>query len=209
MPKCCRVTFDPAPTLSSREPHCSFPAQVILYCRMVPIPGGEDPMPALVIRASRLMRRISEQSLWLYSLEMALIGWVMRIPFIALGLLVAVAAGHVPPSPATQNYNVFEALIVTPFIETTVGQLIPIETTALFTRNALAQVAVSSLFFAGLHGLADGGVFGLVAALSPCVAMAIAYVAWRKQGLWPAYWAATLVHAWTNALPWFFRVILH
>lgn len=166
-------------------------------------------MAALTGRTSRLVKRMSRQSLWLYSLEMALIGWVMRIPFIALGLLVTIAAGHVPPRPTTQSYNLFESLIVTPFIETTVGQLIPIETTALFTRNALAQVAVSSLFFAGLHGLADGGVFGLVAALSPCIAMAIAYVAWRKQGLWPAYLAATLVHVWTNVPAVLFMNLIH
>ena len=81
-----------------------------------------------------------------------------------------------------------------PFVETLIGQWLPIAIVGLLSRSMVLKMALSSLLFAALH-LSNSLTNALVVLLVPGPVFAYTFVRFRKISRWKAYLATSLTHA--------------
>jgi membrane protease YdiL (CAAX protease family) len=120
-----------------------------------------------------------------------------------VGLLVnALVPGGNPPLErlARQDPAGFLLLLVTlPFVETLIGQWLPIALVGFFTRSTAPKVVVSSILFAALH-LSNSPANALTILLVAGPVFAYTFVRWRHVSRTKAYLATSLTHAVHNGI---------
>lgn len=123
---------------------------------------------------------------------------VMFLLYLAVfGAAPTVNEGHEPDSLG-RGFLVY-ALTVGPFLETLVGQWLPIAVVSKVTGRPVCWIAASTLVFTALHLRSGPG--PLLAALPGGLALAWAYTVWLPRGAGLAIAAAFLAHIWVNVVP--------
>lgn len=134
-----------------------------------------------------------------WALAVGVASFVISI-LVALPIQAILKEGNPPIERlARQNPGLLMAILVTmPFIETLIGQWLPIAIVGFFTRASVPKILVSSLLFAALH-LGNSLSNALIVLLVLGPAFAFTFVRWREVSRWKAYLATSLTHAVHNA----------
>lgn len=88
-------------------------------------------------------------------------------------------------------------VIVTPALETIIGQWLPIKIASLFTNNKDRIVLFSALFFSSLH-IPTGGLTTFLAVLPGGVVLAWSFLIKQEESFYEAYWITTAIHGLHN-----------
>jgi hypothetical protein len=91
------------------------------------------------------------------------------------------------------------AVVSAPFLETFIGQALPIWIVRLFTRSTVAAIVVSAGLFGGLH-LTSGPAAAIGIGLVAGPVFAYTFVRWWRVSFWQAYLVTTLTHVVYNLL---------
>lgn len=137
--------------------------------------------------------------------------WYLWAPVWGLGtflgsMVIAIPLVHLsgqgnPPIAALASRDpglLLAILVLAPFLETLIGQWLPIAAVGCFSRSTALKVAVSSLLFGALHlgnSWTNAGVVLLVAA----PVYAYTFVRFRRESRWKAYFTTSLTHAISNS----------
>ncbi|WP_394778727.1 type II CAAX prenyl endopeptidase Rce1 family protein [Undibacterium sp.] len=93
----------------------------------------------------------------------------------------------------------FLGVVFVPFLETFMGQVLPIELARRFRANKLSCILLSAVIFGGGHYL-NGGLAHAISTFCIALIFAGGYMAVRLEGFWPAFLVAYIAHATSNAL---------
>lgn len=93
----------------------------------------------------------------------------------------------------------FYGVLITPFVETLIAQLLPMELAKSLGLDELACVIIGAIIFGSGHYVNGGighGIGGLIAG----VLFTLSYVIMRPWGYLPAFWASYTAHSLNNML---------
>ena len=101
-----------------------------------------------------------------------------------------------------ENYNwasgLFIACILLPFMESIVGQGLPILVMSLLIKNKIILVLFSSIWFTFLHSIAfDGFAFAILILFAGFI-YAWSFLVYKSEGFWKAVTVTTFVHSLYN-----------
>jgi hypothetical protein len=88
--------------------------------------------------------------------------------------------------------------LVTPLVETAIGQWLPIRAGRFFTQRRSMLLVVSCLLFGTLHLLA--GLLGFLTGVATGVVFAASYLRWEPVSRWRAYWVTCAIHGLHNLM---------
>jgi hypothetical protein len=88
--------------------------------------------------------------------------------------------------------------VVTPLVETAIGQWLPIRLGRLVTQRWPILIAVSCLVFGGLHALA--GLLGVLTGMATGLVLAWSFLRWEDVSRWRAYWVTSSIHGLHNLI---------
>jgi hypothetical protein len=89
-------------------------------------------------------------------------------------------------------------VLVTPLLETAVGQWLPIGLGRLATQRWSLLITGSCLVFGALHALA--GIVGFLTGLATGLVLAFSFLRWEEVSRWRAYWVTSSIHGLHNLL---------
>ena len=136
-------------------------------------------------------------SLSLVSVPLACIAAGMLYLAFPLNVLGGSAAQELIGKPGW--YVFLAGVVLAPFFETVVGQLLPIELARRFGASGKLCILISAALFSLGH-LYSGGIASAVATFIGGGIFAFAYMSVRERGAGAAYVAAASAHAGHNAL---------
>ncbi len=139
---------------------------------------------------------------------MTLLAWFLKI-VITLPISLTVILIHGDPAvwqnpqqaafAARPVANAILALAVAPFLETMMGQWAPITLVRQWTLRQTPALAVTTLFFAGLH-LFSWNIMIVVATLPVGFVLAWSFLVWHRQSWIHAVAVTTAIHTLHNAM---------
>ncbi|WP_317201773.1 type II CAAX prenyl endopeptidase Rce1 family protein [Janthinobacterium sp.] len=144
------------------------------------------------------------RSAFLVGMRLGIVSTVLEVLAISL-ILVLLPKETAGQSAAAFLSNVgplgifFLGVLLIPFWEAFIAQLLPLELVKMMGFGDKACIAVGALVFAAGHYLNGGVGHGLCAAIGGGV-FASAYMAMRPCGYFPAFWASYVAHAFNNVL---------
>lgn len=143
---------------------------------------------------------------WRMSLESFAISFVLALFLIALAVLAGFSildAGEDLVIGGTEfDFYLelfFSWVLLAPIIETIFLQALPVFLTKLFSSSEKWQIIVTSIVFAVPHFLI-GIIPGIAAGIVGGIYFAFAYVHWRKDSHWRAFWVTALGHGINNGI---------
>ncbi len=95
--------------------------------------------------------------------------------------------------------NAILALAVAPFLETLLGQWVPLTVIRQWTPHPQPALAAATLFFAGLH-LFSWDVMIFVATIPVGFVLAWSFLVWQRQSFAHAIGVTAAIHAFHNAI---------
>jgi hypothetical protein len=154
-------------------------------------------------------RRLTDLSPWRFVRAIWIIDLVSLIPIFAIVWLLDkhyhFFGPGVPGESLLERWGPLQlalmVVVVAPWIETFIGQGLPSLLTRLLRLPPAVFLVVSSVWFAGLHGLGFNGTDFWVMVLGHSVAaflLAFTYLHGRKHSRWRAIWMTASVHMLAN-----------
>lgn len=160
-------------------------------------------MISLLQAIGKIFSWISTHSEPRFILELALIAFVLKVPFLILTDLILnlVGLGHLVDlaneiqTPKKDITDLISGVLIAPPMETIFGQWLPIVLASRFVKSQKGLITISASFFALSHYPAvaffpGAFVVGLILAWS--------WLLKRKEGKWKAFWVTTSIHALHN-----------
>lgn len=155
-------------------------------------------------------------STWRFILEMGLIINAVKIFYIAISLVLVVLVGYRSPQrtystnqsklfiPMQQDLVsaesaivFFGVVIIIPFLETFIGQIIPIKLVLRFTKSRLAALIISVIFFILLH---ENNLLLRTVTVVPSIVFAWSFMVHSRKSFWHGVRVTTLLHMSYNLL---------
>jgi membrane protease YdiL (CAAX protease family) len=93
---------------------------------------------------------------------------------------------------------VINIVFISPFIETLIGQWLPIKIAMFFTRHKLELILLSALFFTSLH--LNAGLYVFVGLFPVACIYSWSFLLKKEESIWKAYWITFLIHAVHNLI---------
>jgi CAAX prenyl protease-like protein len=88
-------------------------------------------------------------------------------------------------------------LVLAPFVETFIGQWLPVAVVGVFRGSTVLKVTVSALLFASLH-IPNSWANAIVILLVSGPILAYTFVRFRRESRWKAYFTTTVTHVINN-----------
>lgn len=154
-------------------------------------------------RSSRALAWLDRQPMVVYTLVMALVGIVGRIPVAIIAGLLRIPQTEADLQPIYGADSTFVGamvgvLVVAPLLETLLCQSLLIGLMSRWvTKKDWPRIVIPAVIFALLH---LPRLHQAVAALTPGLVFGYVYLTWFRRGLRQGYWATVLAHAWTNLI---------
>ena len=143
---------------------------------------------------------------WRLVLEMGLVPFIPKLCFGFVFGIFALIFGIEPTESNSEQIisddgiflALFVGLLVVPFIETFIGQWLPIFITGKFTKRVVPLVTVSTVIFSLAH--ISWGLATFVSVIPTSIFLAWCFLIGQEESCWKAYWTTSVAHSIHNAV---------